>query len=266
MELRSPKLITTGKASKMLAVTPDTVLKWIKQKKLPARRTAGGHYRIAEQALRSFLAPEEITSRADSAAQKNLRYCWEFFAEKGNIRQGCEECLVLRAHALKCFELVHVPRHLGFKGGTCEGSCESCAYFHYHMGQPFKILVITDSPECRSALTSRKGVHEIDFQFVSCEYESSFVIDRFRPDFVVVDCAMQKQKCQELCHHLSEDPRVPDTTLILAAPRRRPSFSVPRAIRIQNPISLQELEGELCLARMCHKLPDQARKRAKRPI
>jgi len=266
MEQIPANLITTGKASKMLAVTPDTVLKWIKQKKLPALRTAGGHYRIAEESLHPFMAREEFSLPRKLPPETNLQYCWEFFSENETTRQGCHECLVYRAHALKCFELIHVPRSLGFKGKGCPESCERCAYFHYHMGRPFKILVITDNAKCRKALTSYAGVHNLNFQFVSCEYESSFVIDRFRPDFVVVDCAMEQQKCRELCHHLANDPRIPGTTLILASPRRRPPLSISGALRIQNPILLPELESALSLARMCHKLPEHTAMERKRPL
>ena len=45
------ELLTTGKAARFCSVKPDTVLKWIKKGRLPAARTAGGHYRIEEQDL-----------------------------------------------------------------------------------------------------------------------------------------------------------------------------------------------------------------------
>ena len=44
-------MLSTGKVAKLLSVTPDTVLKWIKNGQLPATRTAGGHYRIAQRDL-----------------------------------------------------------------------------------------------------------------------------------------------------------------------------------------------------------------------
>ena len=42
---------STGQAAKLCAVTPDTVLKWIKRGRLRARRTPGGHYRISREDL-----------------------------------------------------------------------------------------------------------------------------------------------------------------------------------------------------------------------
>ena len=248
-------LLSTGKASKLLSVTPDTILKWIKQEKLPAVRTAGGHYRVSQEAINSLLStPAEKPSHQTSFSPDQLLYCWQFFALNGKVRKGCQNCLVFRANALKCFEMKHLQKEMGFNGGSCASSCESCAYYHYRQGRPFRILVVTDNPACREALTQEKGSQNIQFQFVSCEYESSLVIDRFRPDFVVVDCSMQEMKCRELCHHLADDPRIPDATLILAAPPRRHTLSIPGAIRVRNPISLKELESHVSRVRMCHSI------------
>jgi excisionase family DNA binding protein len=255
MNRESINLLSTGKASKLLSVTPDTILKWIKQDKLPAVRTAGGHYRVSQGAINALLSQSEETfSASQPAPEEPLLYCWEFFAENSKARSECEDCLVYRAHALKCFEMNHLPKGMGYNGGACASSCEACAYFHYHQGRRFKVLVVTDNPACKESLTQQEGFQKIHFQFVSCEYESSLVVDRLRPDFVVVDCTMQETKCRELCHHLGEDPRIPDTTLILATPPRRQALSIPGAIRIRNPVSLKELESHLTRVRMCHSL------------
>jgi len=252
-------LLSTGKASKLLSVTPDTILKWIKQEKLPAVRTAGGHYRVSREAVEAILHnPAEKPPHHLSLPSDNLRYCWEFFAENGKVRTGCQNCLVFRAHALKCFEMNHLPKGMGYNGGLCATSCESCAYYFYHQGRPFKILVVTDNPACRDNLTREEGSQKIQFQFVSCEYESSMVIDRFRPDFVVVDCTMQESKCQEICHHVADDPRIPEATLILATPPRRNPLTIPGAIRVRNPISLRELENHVSRIRMCHSIQDDS--------
>lgn len=249
---RGSNLFSTGKASKLLAVTPDTILKWIKQEKLPAVRTAGGHYRVSQEAIDALLQrPIEEPSHQTFFSPDKLVYCWEFFALNGKARLECQKCLVFRAHALKCFEMNHLPKEMGFNGGLCASSCESCAYYHFRQGRPFKVLVVTDNPTCRENLMREAMSHSIQFQFVSCEYESSLVVDRFRPDFVVVDCTMQEMKCQELCRHLADDPRIPDATLILATPPRRHALSIPGAIRVRNPISLKELESHLSRVRMC---------------
>ena len=40
------KFLTTGQLAELYSVTPDAVLKWIKDGKISAIQTPGGHYRI----------------------------------------------------------------------------------------------------------------------------------------------------------------------------------------------------------------------------
>ena len=237
--------LSTGQASKSLSVTPDTILKWIKQGRISALRTAGGHYRISEEDINGLLDKTEpaTPSIASPPSEKSLLYCWEFFAGEGEVKQGCLDCLVYRTQALKCFEMNHLSKKMGFKGMSNSSSCEKCSYFRYHLGRPFNVLVITDNYTCRDPLLSdSEGKREsIHLQFASCEYECSLLIDRFRPDFVVVDCAMLEEKCRELCHHLASDPRIQGNTVILATPAGRPSISFPGTVRIRHPFTLEDL-------------------------
>lgn len=248
--------LSTGQASKALAVTPDTVLKWIKQGKLSAVRTAGGHYRIPESVVVNFLnqvEPPPLEPEA-SVPKNGLLYCWEFFAASGKLRKECQDCLVYRAQALKCYEMNHLPKESGFKGGGPKGSCEQCAYFHHQLGRPFNLLVITDNEECRESLSKEKGSERFSLQFANCEYECSLLVERFRPDFVVVDCGMQEEKCRELCHHLANDPRLQSTLIVLATPARRLSISFPGTLRIRNPFTLKDLDTYLAKNQVCRSI------------
>jgi len=58
----SQKFLTTGQMAKLLSVTPDTVLKWIKRDKLPALRTAGGHYFVLNKKIPSLATFQWKTS------------------------------------------------------------------------------------------------------------------------------------------------------------------------------------------------------------
>ncbi len=107
------------------------------------------------------------------------------------------------------------------------------------------MLVITDNDTCRESLLSEGKRESIRLQFASCEYECSLLIDRFRPDFVVVDCAMLEEKCRELCHHLANDPRIQGSTVILATPARRLSISFPGTLRIGHPFTLEDLMNHI---------------------
>lgn len=48
---RSPRYLTTGQLAKVLEVSLVTIKKWIKQGKLKAFRTPGGHYRVTVEEL-----------------------------------------------------------------------------------------------------------------------------------------------------------------------------------------------------------------------
>jgi len=94
-------LLTTGQAAKLCAVTPDTVLKWIKKGRLAATRTAGGHYRVALPDLEPFMAgfgqkgsgPVEKETFPGGPDRRGTREdpeevpCWEFLAEDGEVRE-----------------------------------------------------------------------------------------------------------------------------------------------------------------------------------
>jgi excisionase family DNA binding protein len=54
------ELLSTGEAAKELGVSGKTVLRWINEGLLPARRTrAGGQYRVDRAALERFKAEQQ---------------------------------------------------------------------------------------------------------------------------------------------------------------------------------------------------------------
>jgi excisionase family DNA binding protein len=56
----STDLLSTGEAAKELGVSGKTVLRWINEGLLPARRTrAGGQYRVDRAALERFKAEQQ---------------------------------------------------------------------------------------------------------------------------------------------------------------------------------------------------------------
>jgi excisionase family DNA binding protein len=248
--------MSTGQASKLLSVTPDTILKWVKMGRLPALRTPGGHYRISEQDVQALL---DASENADSGgrglqAENGLLYCWEYFARDGRVKNGCFECLVYRAQALKCYEMNHLSKDLGYNGGLCSSSCDKCSYLRYQLGRPFRVLVITDDTSRKEALLKEEDQKRINLQFATCEYECSLLIERFRPDFVVVDCAMQKDKCRELCNHLADDPRLQGNTIILATPPRKLDLSYPGTVRIKHPFTLEDLLSHVKNNQICRSI------------
>jgi excisionase family DNA binding protein len=210
------KLLSTGQAAKLLSVTPNTVLKWIKGGRLPAVRTAGGHYRVASEDLEDMVQDQAgVTGDRPSRA---FTYCWEYHAREGKICGDCETCLVYRARALRCFELSDLERDQGFEGVFCQqSSCEDCDYYRELNKQPLRVLVVTDSVSMRKRLLAESDDSLLSMVFASCEYECSAVVHRFRPGFVVIDGALSEETCASLCSNLLSDARIPGVQIILAS-------------------------------------------------
>jgi excisionase family DNA binding protein len=96
--------LTTFEAARLMSVSPDAVLKWIKSGILEARRTPGGHHRIARNSIEKLLSltQNDHTSKQD---QLEFQYCWEFNCRSGNCPEECENCVVYnhsQSVATKC--------------------------------------------------------------------------------------------------------------------------------------------------------------------
>jgi excisionase family DNA binding protein len=205
--------LSTGKVARLLSVTPDTVLKWIKSGRLPAQRTAGGHYRVARAEVDRLVGGSLPKHDSDG-----FLYCWEYYAEGGVTGQGCLRCLVYRARARRCYEMSMLPPEAGYEGAYCATSCEECEYYREVVLRPRKVLVVTDSAALRSRLEEDRTRSRLIVEFASGEYECSAVCHEFRPEFVVIDSALPEEARASLCSHLATDPRVPGVQIIFAAP------------------------------------------------
>ena len=124
--------LTTFQAADILSVTPDSILKWIKSGKLNARRTPGGHYRISNQNVELLLKESEKNNTLDKTVTgQNIEYCWEFNAEQTNCSSDCENCLVYKSRALRCYEMSNLPLGVGYLKNYCTSTCENCDYYKF---------------------------------------------------------------------------------------------------------------------------------------
>ncbi|MBI5115729.1 excisionase family DNA-binding protein [Candidatus Poribacteria bacterium] len=241
--------VSTGKAARMLSVTPDTVLKWIKSGKLKARRTAGGHYRIPLDAIHELLSPGSDLSVAKSAqAEEEAVPCWEFHAVAGKVRDECHSCLVFKSGGDRCYEVGRILKGKGSGATCCPLSCEECSYYIHRKQQPVNVLVFTDNEELRQSLKRDSIQSRLRLQFTSCEYDCSLIVDSFRPECVVVDCAMELSVCEELCQHLAQDPRIPGVRIVLAIPwhaQCETKLKDDNIIVVEQPLRLADLENRL---------------------
>ncbi|MFH1763810.1 MAG: excisionase family DNA-binding protein [Gemmatimonadota bacterium] len=224
-------LLTTGQAAKLCAVTPDTVLKWIKRGRLLATRTAGGHYRVALPDLEPFMAgfgqkgtdpriraPFSSSPSQDGTKEDHAEVpCWEFLSDQGKLREACRQCVVYRVRATRCFLMAGIDTDVGHAHQFCEGSCEDCVYFRRIQGKSTQVLFISSDEEL---------VHRIDWfgddattlRFARNGYEASALIQDFRPEIAIIDMEGLPDQGLGLLDSISADARIPHVRVILVIP------------------------------------------------
>jgi len=107
-ERRTQRALTTGQAARFCLVTSDTIVNWIKNDNLPARRTLGGQHRILVDDLRAYMIAHEMNTDLLDEDFGTHCYCWQHLQDQGLhpiYGEHCEDCLVRRVVALHCFEL-----------------------------------------------------------------------------------------------------------------------------------------------------------------
>jgi len=206
-------MFSTGKVARLLSVTPDTVLKWIKSGQLRARRTAGGHYRVAQRDLDSLIGD---SIEPPPRGENGFLFCWEYYATDGKPGESCLDCLVYRARARHCYEMSGLAKESGYAGVYCTNSCDECSYYQEVVCRPKRVLIVTKSTDLRNSLLRESSDTRIDVEFASSEYECSAACHEFKPEYVVIDGSLSKPVRARLCSHLAADPRVPGVQIILA--------------------------------------------------
>jgi excisionase family DNA binding protein len=219
------RYLTTGEVAKLFSVTRDTVLKWIKQGKLPARKTAGGHFRIPEEALQQSLGtpPKTIPQSEASSHPEPPIYCWEYFARDGKTKEQCLDCLVYKVKGTKCYEVADFLKKIGFGATCCSSDCEDCGYYKLGLSRSPKVLIVTNNESLEESLTRESGSGRMELKFARWDFDCSFVIDSFRPEYVIVDCQDDFGRYERLSRHLKNDPRIPGVKILLAVPWPRKS-------------------------------------------
>jgi len=240
---------TTGEVAQLLSVTRDTVLKWVKQGRLPARRTAGGHFRIPEDALQQLVSAAS-NPKAENTASTHLEapiYCWEYFARDGKTQEQCRNCLVYKVKGTKCYDVSEFLKKVGFGATCCSTECEDCGYYKLGLSRSAKVLIFTDNEDLKKSLLRELQSSQIQLQFTRWDFDCSFVIDSFRPEYVIVDCENDFDRYERLVRHLKNDPRIPGAKILLAVPWPRkvvPDFREDPTV-IALPFTIGELEKHL---------------------
>ena len=208
---------TTSQAAKLLSVSADTVLKWVKAGKIVSYQTPGGHNRIPAEVVEALLPgggdaplPHEIARGYD--------HCWDFYAGESGVRNECRECVAYKSGARRCYEMRSIPEEFGHLRLFCQTKCEDCEFYQLtHERQRRSILVVSRQENWLARLAGQASGGDLKLEFATSEYECGAVIEKFRPDFIVLDCSFGSKRTPEICRHLNEDERIPFTRIILTS-------------------------------------------------
>lgn len=244
------RMLTTGQAAKLCSVTPDTVLKWIHSGALPARRTAGGHHRIDQRDLARFLEPTPRSERPQAppptrrgrSDQSVTRYCWEYNSGE-ELPAGCRDCVVYQLRAQRCYEVAKLHPEIGHTKLFCKGNCVDCDYYRRVHLQATNVMVVTDDKYLIDALGRERVEAPYNLEITDCEYTCSALVDSFRPDYVVVDCAFGPERSGDICNHLAEDPRLPHVRVVMAVDEGLFPSGCDRNVfaRVQRPFNVSDI-------------------------
>lgn len=236
------KWLTTGQAAELCSVTPDAVLKWIKAGRVPARRTAGGHYRILDEDLALFRAAPEVTSRGQP-------YCWEYLAGK-QATEDCVRCVVYRLRVKRCYEL----RRWGVRTSElrCGIPCQGCDYFVAFAGRArTRLLVVTGDPDLTLDIAAALDPGHFEARFCGSGYECAALLSRFRADAILFD--LDVSEAESLVRHLAADPRLAGVRILFLASRVERGGAA-----VAKPVRQEELEAALRRAPCFEGLPADA--------
>ncbi len=248
---KSPKtaaFLTTGRAAELFSVTPDTILKWIKSGLLPARRTAGGHYRIGREDVGRLLSRGHQgvfrlpRQKNQASTERHFRYCWEHNG-KGELLEGCRECAVYMLRAQRCYEVLKLAPQVDHNKLFCERSCQECDYYRIVREQATSILVVTDDQELAESLTGSGEQDLFRLEITDCEYKCSAMVEVFRPDYVVIDCSLGPEATRDICHHIVQDPRIPYARVILVGDEEEFPESCDKEVfaRLEKPFAMRDI-------------------------
>ncbi|MBC8425721.1 excisionase family DNA-binding protein [bacterium] len=211
---------TTSEVAKLLSVSADTVLKWVKAGKIASHRTPGGHNRIPGEAVSALLPADGQAHAATTEAPSpdpGYTYCWSYYGGTDGVRTECRNCVAYKSQARRCYEMRDIPEEFGHLRLFCQSRCEDCEFFQLTHKQNQSVLVVSRNRSWMSDLARQALTSDLSLETASSTYECGAVIGKFRPDFIVVDCSFGTGRTKDICRHLNDDDRIPFTRIILTS-------------------------------------------------
>jgi len=241
-ELKNKNYLTTTQAARLLSVSPDTVLKWVKAGKVKSYRTFGGHFRIPADEL-NLPASGAGASNMRSPRHSVFQYCWEYLAGEGDIKSECKDCITYRSRASRCYELKDLPGEFGCLNLLCDTDCSECEYYKIVSDQGVNVLVVSENRQLIKDTDSGRHAAEMHLRFAVSEYEAAMMIQEFRPDYIVIDCAIGKKRAAAMCSSLFSDIRIPVARIILSSKNRKLEDYCDHEVFgwIQKPFTIEQL-------------------------
>jgi excisionase family DNA binding protein len=219
-------LLSTGDVAKLFGVTPDAVLKWIKKGKLPATRTAGGHYRVTRSACTALGLEETNGDGAISATaaqrerERPPERCWEYFGRQGAPSDTCMNCLVYQARAQYCYKLAELGRDIGCGHNFCTSNCQECPFYRACHGMATAVLAVSRDESLIHRLEGHTESSRVSLRVAKSGYESATLIGTFRPAVVVMDSDLPEVRDGMLAESIARDDRLPGVRVFVACRSR----------------------------------------------
>lgn len=208
---------TTSQAAKLLSVSADTVLKWVKAGKILSYQTPGGHNRIPARAVEALLPAGAIDS-GPGELTRSYDHCWDFYADEDGVRDDCRDCVAFKSGARRCYEMRDIPEEFGHLRLFCHTRCEDCDFYRLtHGRERRRVLVVSRQETWLARLADEATRTDLKLEFAASEYACGTIMEKFRPDFIVLDCSFGTNRTREICRHLNADDRIPFTRIILTS-------------------------------------------------
>ncbi len=175
--------LTTSQAAKILSVSPDTVLKWVKAGKIKSSRTLGGHFRIPLSALDLISPRQPKTTNGIGGIEQPLsyQYCWEYLAGGSDIKSECRDFITFRSRARRCYKLKDLPGGLGCLNLLCDTNCTECDYYDLVSGQDINILIVSENNNIIKDADKIDNFGNYRIKFSNNEYQAAVLIQSFCP-------------------------------------------------------------------------------------
>lgn len=211
-------LLRTGEVAKLFGVTPDAVLKWIKKGKLPATRTAGGHYRVSREACAALGLGNSNGDEPGpaTASERVSQRCWEYFGGPGAPPETCRDCLVYQARVQRCYKLAELGREAGHRHDFCSSDCQDCPFYRACHGMATTVLVVTRDKALTRRLGKQTDAGRVSLKFARSGYESATLIGTFRPAVVVLDSELPEVREGSLLEAIVRDDRIPGVKVFVS--------------------------------------------------